>query len=118
MSEKTSSIRLDNLSHLTTSQLQPCFLLPLKQLFLFLVRSFSLATSTSMLIHLVIPGDCDAVNLLKLTKHAGSMQHITAATYYSGHTLDLILSHNQSTVVSGVNVIYGLPSDHLALMSP
>ena len=46
---------------------------------------------------------------------SGLQQHVDRATHKKGHLLDLVITRKQSTLVSNVSVIDGLPSDHAAV---
>ena len=59
--------------------------------------------------------DRSARNFLQLLDVAGLQQSVHIITHDKGHTLDLVISRLDSSLVSDVNVIDRLPSDHKAV---
>ena len=55
-------------------------------------------------------------NVMKdLLESAGLEQHVHEPTHRRGHTLDLLITRTVDNLVSEVEVIRGLPSDHYAV---
>ena len=59
--------------------------------------------------------DSAACRFLGLLEVAGLHKHVDKPTYDSNHTLDLVISRQNSDIVSNVNVVGGLPSFHDAV---
>ena len=65
--------------------------------------------------HVDETSDRSARNFLQFFDAAGLQQSVNTITHDKGHTLDLVISRLDSSLVSDVNVIGGLPSDHKAV---
>lgn len=62
--------------------------------------------------HLDVDGDHYANAMKDMLDSAGLQQHVTGATHRRGHTLDLLISRKFDNLVSDVEVVTGMPSDH------
>ena len=65
--------------------------------------------------HLDSEDDRNANKMREILDTSGLQQHVDRATHKKGHLLDLVITRKQSTLVSNVSVIDGLPSDHSAV---
>ena len=57
----------------------------------------------------------DAVQFLDLINSAGLNQHVTRPTHNRGHNLDLIITSSNNDLVSNLQVLPSMPSDHAAI---
>ena len=81
----------------------------------------SLATPSSNLLlagdlnfHVDIPCDREAAKFLDLLSSANLHQHVVGPTHTHGHTLDLIITPNDVSLIGDITIQHGLPSDHFA----
>ena len=75
--------------------------------------------------HLLLTGDYnihvdnresrDAVKFLELLSSYDLKQHVSTATHSRGHTLDLVITRTDDTVIHSVTTHHDLPSDHCAV---
>ncbi|XP_072028487.1 uncharacterized protein [Amphiura filiformis] len=66
--------------------------------------------------HVDVVDDRDACAFKDLIDEAGLQQHVSGPTHRSGHTLDLMLSLKDSSLISDVGTEQSLPSDHYAVL--
>ena len=62
--------------------------------------------------HLDVDSDHNANIMKDMLESAGLQQHVTGATHRRGHTLDLLITRKVDNLVSDVEVVTGMPSDH------
>ncbi len=84
-----------------------------------LLESLATASSNLLLVgdlnfHVDIPGDREAAKCLDLLSSANLHQHVLGPTHIHGHTLDLIITPNDVSLIGDITIQRGLPSDHFA----
>ena len=68
----------------------------------------SLLLSVEILIHVDDSDDSTTVQFSELLKSYDCIQHVTSSTHSHDHTLDLVISNTENTVLA----VHGLLSDH------
>ena len=85
-----------------------------------LMESLALTSNDNLLIcgdfnfYVEIATDRDARNFLDLLQSANLCQHVTGPTHIGGHTLDLLITPEDDSVVGEITIQQILPSDHFA----
>ena len=64
--------------------------------------------------HVDISTDREAIKFLDLLNSANLHQHVVGPTHRSGHTLDLIITPKDASLVGDIKIQPELPSDHFA----
>ncbi|XP_071482972.1 uncharacterized protein [Diadema antillarum] len=67
-------------------------------------------------IHIEKSDSADASSFLDILQMSKLKNHVACSTHTAGHTLDLIISRDDDSLVSSVTTSQSLPSDHSAIM--
>ena len=65
--------------------------------------------------HVDVADDREALKFMDILERHNLQQHVHEPTHISLHTLDLLISRKDSSLVSSLTVINSLPSDHFAV---
>ena len=63
-----------------------------------------------------VSSDTNANAFKDQLESAGLKQHVDGPTHRSGHTLDLIIDHQEDKVLASFSTLGDLPSDHYAVL--
>ncbi|XP_063960265.1 uncharacterized protein LOC135155265 [Lytechinus pictus] len=67
-------------------------------------------------IHIEKSNRAEVLNFLDILRMSKLRNHITCSTHMAGHTLDLVISRDDDSLVSSVKSTQSLPSDHSAII--
>ena len=82
----------------------------------YLLHSSDIIFTGDFNIHVDNPSDSVSNQFKSMLSSYGFVQHITEPTHRSGHCLDLLITRDENSLISDVNIHPGL-SDHCAIMS-
>ena len=69
-------------------------------------------------LHINVTTDLSTIKFIDIITSLGLAQHVLGATRYAVHILDLIISHNDSTIIDNFHITDPLISDHSAIIFP